>query len=133
MRGLDSNVLLRVLTTDDPAQAERVKRAFQDAREKEEPLFVSVIVLCELVWTLRGKPYALDREALSNLVTRLLDDGLFEIQDRGVVQQALKDYRQGRGDFADYLLGWKNRDAGCRDTLTFDGKLREHEVFTLLE
>jgi predicted nucleic-acid-binding protein len=133
MRGLDTNVLLRALTLDDPVQAEAAKRAFQNAREKDETFFVSVIVLCELIWTLRGKPYELDRESLSNLVSELLDDGLFEIQDRSLVQQALRDYRQGRADFADYLLGWKNRAAGCRDTLTFDGKLRKHEVFTLLE
>jgi predicted nucleic-acid-binding protein len=132
MTGLDTNVLLRFLIADDPLQAEAVKRAVGNARERDEHFFVSTIVLCELIWTLRGKPYALKRESLANLLSRLLDDGLFEIQDRGLVQQAIRDYRQGRGDFADYLVGWKNREAGCPQTLTFDGKLRTHENFFLL-
>lgn len=129
MRGLDTNVLIRFLIADDPVQAEAVKREVDDARRRNERLFLSAVVLCELIWTLRGKPYALKRESLSELLDKLLADELFEIEDRGSVQHALRDYRRGPADFADYLVGWKNREAGCRDTLTFDGKLRGHENF----
>jgi predicted nucleic-acid-binding protein len=132
MRGLDTNVLLRFLIADDPIQAEAAKREVDEARKRNERLFLSIIVLCELIWTLRGKPYALNRETLSDLLGRLLGDVDFEIQDRELVQQALRDYRQGQADFADYLLGWENREAGCRDTLSFDGHLRGHEGFSML-
>lgn len=59
---------------------------------------------------------------------RLLGEG-FELQDRELVQRALRDYQHGRADFADYLVGWENREAGCRDTLTFDGEISKHEGF----
>jgi predicted nucleic-acid-binding protein len=55
-----------------------------------------------------------------------------EIQDLHLVQQALDDYRSGKADFADYLIGHQNRRAGCRDTLTFDVPLSKHEGFSLL-
>lgn len=38
----------------------------------------------------------------------------------------------GRADFADYLVGWQNWKAGCRDTLTFDRKMRAQEGFLVL-
>jgi predicted nucleic-acid-binding protein len=132
MRGLDTNVLLRALIKDDPDQAAIAQREIEEVLQRGERLYISTIVLCEAVWTLRGKPYRLDRTALSDFLDGLLGDELFAIQDRDLVQQALGDYRNGQADFADYLVGWVNRRAGCRDTMTFDGGLRGREGFFLL-
>lgn len=132
MRGLDTNVLVRVLTQDDPAQAQTAAQLLTETRQGGERLHISTTVLCELIWTLRGRPYRLDRESLSNLLDSLLGDELFEIQDHDLVRRALDDYRQGQADFADYFIGWQNRTAGCRDTLTFDGQLRVHQNFSVL-
>jgi predicted nucleic-acid-binding protein len=132
MRGLDTNVLLRFFIADNPVQAEAVKRSFKETQARGERLFISTVVLCEALWTLRGKPYKFNRVSLALMVETLLRNALFEIQDRDLVQKALQDYRNGRADFADYLLGWENREAGCRDTLTFDGPLSRHEGFFLL-
>lgn len=35
-------------------------------------------------------------------------------------------------DIVAKLLGWQNKRAGCRDTITFDGKLAGKEGFCLL-
>ncbi|MFY9820841.1 MAG: type II toxin-antitoxin system VapC family toxin [Thermoanaerobaculia bacterium] len=132
MRGLDTNVLLRALIQDDPAQAAVAQREVAESAHRGERLHLSTIVLCEAIWTLRGKPYRLDRTALSDFLEKLLADTLFEVQDRDLVRQALDDFRHGEADFSDYLVGWVNRRAGCRETLTFDGDLRGHEGFSLL-
>ena len=42
------------------------------------------------------------------------------------------DFRPGRADFADYLLGWQSLSAGCADTVTFDRKLNGAAGFALL-
>jgi len=132
MRGLDTNVIVRFVTDDDPAQTAVVKALFERAEQEREQLFVSSIALCELVWALRGRPYLLPRAEIAAVLERMLATHLFEIQDRDLVRQALLEYGQGRADFADYLLGCLNRRGGSADTLTFDRKLRGAAGFALL-
>jgi predicted nucleic-acid-binding protein len=48
------------------------------------------------------------------------------------VRRSLDEYRAGRADFADYLIGWQNRKAGCSETVTFDGKLGRAAGFAIL-
>jgi predicted nucleic-acid-binding protein len=133
VRGLDTNVLLRFLTADDPVQAERVDALFAAAERNGERFFVSVIALCELSWTLRGRPYRLDRARIAAVLEGILDTSLIEVQDRGLVRRALADFRLGRADFADYLLGLQSESAGCAGTVTFDRALREVAGFSLLD
>ncbi|HEY0783055.1 MAG TPA: type II toxin-antitoxin system VapC family toxin [Thermoanaerobaculia bacterium] len=129
MRGLDTNVLLRYLTADDATQAARVEALFAAAERNGERLFLSVIALCELSWTLRGGPYRADREQIAAVLERVLATALFEVQDRTLGRRALADYRAGGADFADYLLDWLGREAGCTDTVTFDRKLSGTDGF----
>ena len=93
---------------------------------------MSTTVLLELCWTLRSDPYRYNREAIADVVTALLQTYPFEIQDRDLARSAVADYRSGRGDFADYFLGWQNRRAGCGDTVTFDRTIAKSPGFTLL-
>jgi len=131
MRGLDTNVLLRPIARDDLPQAATVEAFFRDAQAEGERLYVSCIVLCELCWALRG--YGFSRAAIASALEKVLAVGLFEIQDRDLVRRALEQYREGRADFADYLIGWQNRKAGCEDTVTFDGKLKNTPAFSVLQ
>ena len=132
MRGLDTNVLLRYLMADDPEQSPIARSLLDEAEESGGRFFLSLVAFCELCWTLRGRPYSLDRAGLSNVVGKLLETRLFEIQERDLVRRALADYREGRADFPDYLIGWLNRAAGCSDTVSFDGKLEGAEGFSVL-
>jgi predicted nucleic-acid-binding protein len=50
MNGLDTNVLVRYLTRDDPAQYRAAKSFLESACTQEEPGYINAIVLCELVW-----------------------------------------------------------------------------------
>lgn len=130
MRGLDTNVLLRPIAQDDPSQAAVVEKFFREVEAQGERLFVSTIVLCEICWALRG--YGYSRSEIAATVERLLATALFELQDRELVRRALMQYREGRADFADYLIGWQSRHAGCLDTVTFDRKLEGALGFVLL-
>ncbi len=44
----------------------------------------------------------------------------------------LEIYHRGKGNFTDYLIGEISRQAGCRDTVTFDRGLKGAPGFTLL-
>jgi predicted nucleic-acid-binding protein len=132
VRGLDTNVLLRYLTGDDPVQSPIAKGFLEHAEAAGDRLYISTTVLAELCWTLRGKPYAFGREAVAGVIESLIATNLFEVQDRDLVRNAARDFRAGRGDFPDYLIGQQNRRAGCPDTVTFDGKLAKSKGYTLL-
>ena len=51
MIGLDTNVVFRYLTHDDPAQSTAAVRVM-DALSSDSPGFLSLIVIVELVWVL---------------------------------------------------------------------------------
>jgi predicted nucleic-acid-binding protein len=132
VRGLDTNILLRFLTADDPVQTQQFDSLFAAADQAGERFFISAIALCALSWTLRGRPYHLDRDQIVAGVERIFGTGIFEIQHRDLVRRALGDYRGGHADFADYLLGQECREAGCADTVTFGRKLSQAAGFSLL-
>jgi predicted nucleic-acid-binding protein len=119
MIGLDTNVLVRYLVQDDPEQGAAASRAIRAAVERQEPLFLCGIVLCEAVWVLETA-YGHDREAIAPVLDRILLSDGFEVERRDEVGAALRAYGAGRGDFADYLIGHVNAARGCARTLTFD-------------
>ena len=133
MRGLDTNVLVRFLTADDPEQAEAALRLVEIADSTGERLHISTIVLAELVWVLRGGRYARTREEVADALGALLDATVFEIQDRDLVRRAVTAFSAGPADFSDYLIGEHDRRAGCTSTLTFDRRLTGSTGFEELD
>jgi predicted nucleic-acid-binding protein len=131
LKGLDTNVLVRYLTQDDPAQAKLANDLIDRTATRRDQLAISAIVLSELVWVLRSA-YRLGKADVVGALERLLDVAQFAIEDKDAARLALEDYRKGRGDFSDYLIGRRNRKLGCEATVTFDATLRESELFDLL-
>ncbi len=131
MTGLDTNVLVRYLTEDDPRQSRQAAALVAETVAAGERLFVSAVVLCELVWVLRGA-YSLDRQTIAGTLDRILATAQLEIDQKDLVREALEDYRGGGGDFADYVIGRRAREAGCERTATFDRRLKPSRLFRLL-
>jgi predicted nucleic-acid-binding protein len=131
MRALDTNVLIRFVTTDDENQAAIVERLLDECHRSREHLFISIPVICELVWVLKNG-LRQTRAQIVIVIDHLVEDDLFQIDQETLVARALDLYRHGRADFADYLIGQLARDSGCRDTVTFDKTLRGAAGFTLL-
>lgn len=129
--GLDTNVIVRYLTQDDPTQAARATQAVESAVDRGDRLFVSDVVLCELVWVLETA-YGYRRRAVGDVVERILRTSQFEFDHKDQLWQAWKDYRGGKGDFADYLIGRLGQSAGCEATLTFDLALDGGPLFRVL-
>ena len=131
MKGLDTNVLARYLTQDDPAQSRAVDTLVSKAIDEGEPLHIDDIVLCELVWVLRGV-YRKEKAVIVTALEKIAGTALFSFNDREVLRRAIADYRGGGGDFADYLIGHRNRRAGCERTVTFDRGLKGAQTFSVL-
>lgn len=100
-------------------------------RSRRGSCYVSVVVLCEIDWVLRGA-YGFRKTAVLLALDRILETAGFLIEDRDLVRDALEEFRRGPGDFADYVMGVRNRAAGCSTTVTFDRSLRRSALFSVL-
>lgn len=131
MIGVDTNVLVRYLAQDDAAQARRVDIFLSAAIEDGTRLHVDDIVLCEMVWVL-GAAYRLRKVTIAEALDKVMSAAIFSFDDRELLRAALIDYREGKGDFSDYVIGRRNARAGCEHTVTFDRSLRDGPSFVLL-
>lgn len=126
MQGLDTNVLVRYLTQDDPEQSRRATRYIE-----ADSCFISCIVVCELVWVLESA-YAYPRQVIAETLEKILMTGEFQVEDRDMAWKALDDYRRTKADFADCLIVRRNRAAGCDETGSFDKNVKGLSGYRLL-
>lgn len=131
MIGLDTNVLVRYLTQDDPDQSKKANRCIQQAIDKRENCLVNAVVLCETVWILESAYGFRKAEILAALESILLASQ-FEIPQKDMVWPAFNDFREGKAGFSDCLIGRLNLGLGCRETVSFDRDLRGKPGFHLL-
>ena len=120
MTGLDTNVLVRYLAQDHPAQSAAAAREIEQAARNGEKLVISPIVLCELVWVLESA-YGHSRSEVAGALDRILRTAQFDLLEKDLLWPALEEYRRGPGDFADYYLGRKHGQAGAKKTLLSTG------------
>lgn len=96
MIAADTNVVIRLLTGDEPKQTERARRLFDT-----ETVFLPKTVLLEAEWVLR-RLYRLDRDAVIRALHALVSLPGVRCEDEPAVVQALS--QSGAGlDFADAL------------------------------
>jgi predicted nucleic-acid-binding protein len=131
MKGLDTNVLVRYLVKDDPAQFAIVERRLDLAADRKEQLLIAPVVLCELVWVLETA-YGCKRAEIASTLEQILRTAQFEVLDKDIIWAAWDDYRNGKGDFADYYLGRQYEHAKAEKTLTFDKSLAHSPLFDVL-
>jgi len=131
MRALDTNLLVRYFTSDDTRQVAIVDQFLSECLENRERVFVSIPVICELTWVL-DVSHGFAKTEIADALRAMLDQPTFSIERESLVRRALRSYREGRGGLADYLIGEVAADTGCRDTVTFDRRLKGSPGFTLL-
>lgn len=131
MIGIDTNVLVRIITNDDPDQAAKAKRLFMDAAADGGPLFINDAVLCETFWVLRSA-YHIASPIIADAFQRLVDTKGTVFQNEARVRAVISQCKEREGDFADLLIGAINREADCSATYTFDRKAARLPYFQLV-
>jgi predicted nucleic-acid-binding protein len=119
MPALDTNVLVRLLVSDDARQAARVRALIEDISSLNEALFVPLTVTLELEWVLRAR-YGFPREAILTTLVSLLETRELEFQDEASVERALFFYRSTNADFAECLHVGSTITHNRAPLLTFD-------------
>lgn len=116
MIGVDTNVLIRFLTKDDPLEYEKAVRFFK-ARSSSSPAYLSVVALAETIWVLR-RSYGFSVEELSSLIVMLMSSKALIVAGREALET--KDGLVDPSLIADYLIAHLSQGAGCFQTVTFD-------------
>jgi len=121
MIGLDTNILVRYLTQDDPVQSRKATEVIERRLTEENPGFVSIVAMVETVWVL-DRAYGLAPQEIAATVERMLQTDVLVVQNEQDVFTAMTALKDGEGSFADAVIAALGARAGCSCTLTFDQK-----------
>ena len=111
MRAIDTNIVVRYLTGDDPAQAAKARKVIDGGN-----VFVSTTVFLESEWVLRSV-YGFSGNDVASALRAFAGLPAMEVESPELLAEALDRMEKGM-DFADALhLG---AAAGCEAMLSFD-------------
>lgn len=110
---VDTNVLVRALTQDDPKQSPVAERLLAEAGL----VAITLPVLCEVVWVLRNS-YGFSRAAIADGIRDLVYGDNVEVNlaaaEAGIAQL------EAGGDFADAAIAHEGRALGADTFISFD-------------
>jgi predicted nucleic-acid-binding protein len=129
--GLDTNVLVRYIVQDDAPQSAQATELVE-ALTAENPGFVSVVALIELVWVLE-RCYAASKEEISSIIHTLLRTKELVLENASLIQQALGVFSKTNVEFSDCLIQQSGQHAGCVHTATFDYKASKIHGMQLID
>jgi predicted nucleic-acid-binding protein len=122
MIALDTNVLVRFLVEDDPAQSTAAAALVDDAVRREEQVYVSDVVLAELVWVLE-RSYGFSRPEISLALRQLFRAAAIQFDSPERIARAIAQYESGKAGLADYLIRQHASDAGAATLYSFGRRL----------
>jgi predicted nucleic-acid-binding protein len=111
----DTNVLLRAVLPDDPAQRD----AAIDVLRAAEVVAISIHSLCEFAWVLTRR-YGASRKDIAEAI-RLYADTANVVLDRPTAEAGLRTLDAG-GDFADGVIAYDGNWLGGEIFVSFDRK-----------
>jgi predicted nucleic-acid-binding protein len=109
--GVDTNLIVRLLTRDDEPQFQRAEKVFQ-----QEQVFIADAVLLETEWVLRYA-YGFGCKEIGQAFDRLLGLANVHVRDVDTLHRVLELHRQGL-DFADAMH--LETSPACSAFLSFD-------------
>ena len=112
---LDTNILIRHLTGDPPAQARRASAFLERAGE----LFLPDLIVAEVVYVLESF-YAVERERVAELVRAIVGFPAIVVVDESPLLRALEIYEVDQLDFADAYLVASAEASGVGAVASFD-------------
>ena len=121
MVGLDTNILVRYLTQDDPIQSRKATEVIEQVLTEQNPGFISTVAIVETVWVL-ARAYRFAADQIAGAIERILEADVLVVENEREVFSAMATLSEGRGDFSDALIAELAAKAGCSHTLTFERK-----------
>ena len=130
MVGLDTNILVRYLTQDDPLESQRATELIERRLTEKHPGFISIVAIVEMVWVL-DRAYGFSNWEIAAAVERMLQMDVFVVENEQEVFAAMIAVKKSQGSFADVVIAALGTRAGCSRTLTFNRKAARLPGFEL--
>lgn len=131
MPALDTNVLVRYIVADDPAQLAAARRLVNQCLDEGLALFVPITVVLELEWALRSS-YGFAKDEVLVTLSNLFSAAELTFESERGLEVALMLFREGSADFADCLHIALANQAGDSPLWTFDKEAARVEGARLL-
>lgn len=131
MIGLDTNVLVRFITDDDPVWSKPATRFVETVCTPARPGYINLLVLAEVAWALRSRE-DFSKKRLAALIKEMLEADNLKLERKDVVQRALVLFEDDKAGFADCLILAINEDAGAMPTYSIDKAAVRGAVFAAL-
>jgi len=112
---LDTNILIRHLTGDPPAQARRASAFLVQA----EDLLLPDLIVAEVVYVLESF-YEVERQRVAELVRAVIGFPAIVVVDEPLLLRALEVYEVDRLDFAEAYLVASAEASGVETIASFD-------------
>ena len=130
MKGIDTNILVRFLTGDDELQTQKVYKLFKGTELEKKELFVSLLVVLELIWVLESA-YKISRNEILESLSDLISMPILKFEHFTVLQHFINAAKDSKYDLSDLLIAHSAKFQGCQSTLTFDKKASKFFLFEL--
>jgi predicted nucleic-acid-binding protein len=131
MIGIDTNILVRYLTPDDPIQSAKAAEVLERRLTEKNPGFVSVVAMVKTVWVL-DRAYFLRSQEIATAIERLLQVEVLAIETSRKCSLRWSHSNRGADPYADALIAELGARVGCTRTLTFDRKVTRLSGFELV-
>jgi len=115
---VDANVILRFLTKDPQDLAERSARLMAKAEKGKVSLYISPLVLAEIIWVLKSF-YRYSMTDIAHAIIPLVSAPGIEVDGRELIIRAIELSRDQNVDFVDAYLALQAADHGEK-VCTFD-------------
>ena len=125
---VDTNILIRHLTGDPPAQATRATRFLAKAEE----LLLADLIVAEVVYVLESF-YEVERAHVAELVRSIIAFDAVRIVDEELILRAVEVYEIERLDFAEAYLVASAERAGIQAIASFDRSIDRLSSVTRME
>src|SRR5690242_7037755 len=108
MIGIDTNILVRFLVQDDDEQFARAQKLIRREANKDDPVFISHLILLEAEWVL-SRRYKLKKAEILAAFSDLLSAVELRFEDEASIEEALYIWKDSSAQFGDCLIGAHNR------------------------
>ena len=132
MKAVDTNVLIRFIMKDDEKQAQSVYQLFKQSEQNQQPLFVPLLVVLEVIWVLQSV-YEIPDADIVQTFSDLLAMPVLSFESENVLENFIESTANTSFDLSDLLIANSAYSSDCESIFTFDKKASKFKYFELLK
>lgn len=129
---IDTNVLLRFFLADHQKHFQSVIRLFKKAKDNEVSLITNIMIITELVWTLRSY-YKLTKDEIVNKLKEIVSLDFLEISSKNILLAAIDYFENKNIDFIDALSAAWMKEKNLDTIFSFDRDFEKIEGIKRLQ